>query len=135
MNFRLSLVCSAAGLFTTVALGPTPAEAGQCTNLQSLHLRDTTITSAKDWPAGTFIIPNSNPPIMVPTAFCRVTATLTPTSDSTVHIEVWLPEAWNGRFLGTGGGGFGGVINYVELSGGIGSGFATANSDLGTGSS
>jgi feruloyl esterase len=135
MNFRLSLVCSAAGLFTTVAFGPTPAEAWQCTNLQSLHLRDTTITSAKDWPAGSFIIPNSNPPIMVPTAFCRVTATLTPTSDSTVHIEVWLPEAWNGRFLGTGGGGFGGVINYVELSGGIGSGFATANSDLGTGSS
>ncbi len=66
--------------------------------------------------------------------FCRVTATLTPSSDSTIKIEVWLPETtWNGRFLGTGGGGFQGVITYSELAAGIQAGFASTNSDLGTG--
>ena len=71
--------------------------------------------------------------------FCRVTATLTPTSNSTINIEVWLPETtWNGRFAGIGGGGFQGPITnseYSELATGIKMGFATAISDLGTGSS
>jgi feruloyl esterase len=55
-------------------------------------------------------------------------------SDSSIKIEVWLPETtWNGRFLGTGGGGFQGIISYNELAIGIRAGFAATNSDLGTG--
>jgi hypothetical protein len=54
-----------------------------------------------------FLVPGSNPPQTIPglAAFCRVTATLTPASDSMIKIELWLPveSAWNGRFLGTGG--------------------------------
>ena len=81
--------------------------------------------------------PSRSHPITGLPAFCRVTATLTPTSDSNIKIEVWLPEKtkWNGRFLGTGGGGFQGVITYSELASGIQAGFAATNSDLGTGSS
>jgi feruloyl esterase len=57
-------------------------------------------------------------------------------SDSAIRIEVWLPKTtWNSRFLGTGGGGFQGVISYSALALGIQQGFATTNSDLGTGSS
>ena len=137
-NHRHLLVASAVGLFATIAIGPMPAAATPCTNLKFLQLQETTITSAEDNTTRTFTIPNSNPPIILtglPT-FCRVTATLTPTSDSTIHIEVWLPETtWNGRFLGTGGAGFQGMIAYGELSTGIGKGFAATNSDLGTGSS
>jgi feruloyl esterase len=142
MNCRLLLVGSAVGLFAMVALGPTPAAAWSCTNLKTLHLQETTITSAEENTTGKFIVPNSNPPITLTgrPPFCRVTATLTPTSDSTIKIEVWLPETtWNGRFLGTGGGGFQGLFTLSsyrdELSVGIMKGFATANSDLGTGSS
>jgi feruloyl esterase len=135
MNRRLLLVGSAVGLFTTIAIGPVPAAETPCTNLKLLQLKHTTITSATDWAPGTF--PPNSP--SNPTAFCRVTATLTPTSDSTINIEVWLPEtSWNGRFLGIGGGGFQGPITnteYGELATGIGLGFATAISDLGTGSS
>ena len=41
-------------------------------------------------------------------------------SDSNIQIEVWLPKTtWNGRFLGTGGGGFQGTITYSELAAGI----------------
>jgi feruloyl esterase len=113
-----------------------PAMATPCTNLQSLPLKDTTITSALDITTGAFVVPNSNPPQTITglPAFCRVTATLTPMSDSSIKIEVWLPETtWNGRFLGTGGGGFQGIISYNELAIGIRAGFAATNSDLGTG--
>ena len=60
--------------------------------------------------------------------------------ESNIKIEVWLPETtWNGRFLGTGGGDFQGVITDTEyrdeLSVGLKQGFAAANSDLGTGTS
>jgi feruloyl esterase len=138
MLHRPLLVGPAAGLFAAVTIGATPAMATPCTNLQSLQLMHTTITSAQDNTTGVFVVPNTNPPTTLSglPAFCRVTATLTPTSDSAIKIEIWLPETtWNGRFLGTGGGGFQGVITYNELSIGIRAGFATTNSDLGTGSS
>jgi feruloyl esterase len=138
MLHRPYLVGAAMGLFACAAIAGTPAMATPCTNLQSLQLQDTTITSATDNTSGAFVVPGSNPPSTISglPAFCRVTATLIPSSDSNIKIEVWLPETtWNGRFLGTGGGGFQGVITYSELASGIQHGFATTNSDLGTGSS
>jgi feruloyl esterase len=129
-------VGAAAGLFASVAIAGTPALASPCTNLQSLALEHTTITSATDNTSGVFVVPNAIPPQTITglPAFCRVTATLTPTSDSAIKIEAWLPETtWNGRFLGTGGGGFQGIISYNELASGIQAGFAATNSDLGTG--
>jgi feruloyl esterase len=126
------------GLLAYVALAGTPAMATPCSNLQSLQLPHATITSAVDNISGVFVVPGTNAPSTLTglPAFCRVTATLTPSSDSSIKIEVWLPETnWNGRFLGTGGGGFQGVISYGELAGGIQAGFAATNSDLGTGSS
>jgi feruloyl esterase len=136
MRHRPYFVGAAMGLFACVAIASTPAMATPCTNLQSLQLQDTTITSATDNTTGVFVVPGSNPPTTISglPAFCRVTATLIPTSDSNIKIEVWLPETtWNGRFLGTGGGGFQGVITYSELASGIQHGFAATNSDLGTG--
>jgi feruloyl esterase len=133
---RPCLIGAAVGFFASVAITSTPAMATPCTNLQSMALDDTTITSAADNTTGTFVVPNSNPPQTITglPAFCRVTATLTPASDSMIKIELWLPETtWNGRFLGTGGGGYQGEITYSELASGIRAGFAATNSDLGTG--
>lgn len=66
-------------------------------------------------------------------AFCRVAATLRPTSDSEINIEVWLPEgaAWNGKLKGTGNGGWGGSIDTKELAEGVARGYATASTDTG----
>jgi feruloyl esterase len=135
MNRRLFLVGAAVGLFAAFAIDPMPATAAAtaCTNLQNLQLQDTTNLVAKD----------TTLPGTPPLPFCDVTASLKPTSDSAINIEVWLPEktektAWNGRFLGIGGGGFQGPITsgeYGDLAMGIKMGFATAISDLGTGSS
>lgn len=132
---RPCLVAAASGIFALVAIAGTPAMATPCTNLQSLPLEHATITSAADETTGVFTPPGSAPITGLP-AFCRVTATLTPASDSAIQVEIWLPETgWNGRFLGTGGGGFQGAITYTELASGIQAGFAAANTDLGTGSS
>ena len=39
--------------------------------------------------------------------FCRVGARLTPTADSDIQIEVWMPASgWNGKFVAVGNGGF-----------------------------
>jgi feruloyl esterase len=138
IRHRSYLVGAAMGLFAGLAIGGTPAMATPCTNLQSLQLHDTMITSAVDNTSGVFVVPGSSPPNVISglPAFCRVTASLVPTADSNIKIEVWLPESgWNGRFLGTGGGGFQGTITYNSLASGIRAGFAATNSDLGTGSS
>jgi feruloyl esterase len=135
---RPYLVGATVALFAGIGIGSTPAMASPCTNLQSLPLQHTTIDSATDNTTGIFVVPGSVPPTTISglPPFCRVTATLTPSSDSSIKIEVWLPESgWNGRFLGTGGGGFQGIISYNELALGIQGGFAATNSDLGTGSS
>lgn len=128
---------AATGLVALLAVASTPAAATPCTNLQSLPVEQATITSATDNTTGVFTVPNTEPPQQITglPAFCRVTALLTPTSDSAIQVEIWLPETtWNGRFLGTGGGGFQGTITYTELASGIQAGFAATNTDLGTGS-
>lgn len=69
-------------------------------------------------------------------AFCRVAATLKPSSDSNIRIEVWMPlEKWNGKFMGVGGGGFAGRIGYEGLVSGVKRGYATATTDSGHDSS
>jgi feruloyl esterase len=66
-------------------------------------------------------------------AFCRVAATLTPTPDSNIKVEVWMPTSdWNGRYVGTGNGGYAGSIVYGELATTLPLGFAVANTDMGT---
>lgn len=65
--------------------------------------------------------------------FCRIAVTLTPSSDSDIRMQVWMPvSGWNGKFEGTGNGGYAGYIDYRELAAGLRSGYAVANSDMGT---
>jgi len=63
-------------------------------------------------------------------AFYRVTATLKPTKDSDIRIEVWLrASGWNGGFLGVGNRGWAGRIHYEDLTVALRGGFATAGTD------
>jgi feruloyl esterase len=64
-------------------------------------------------------------------AFCRVAATLTPTPDSDIKIEVWLPAAWNGKFQAVGYGGWLGSISYTAMAEAVAAGYATASTDTG----
>ena len=65
-------------------------------------------------------------------AFCRVAATLRPTTESDIKIEVWLPmSGWNGKFQAIGNGGWNGNIDTNGLAGGVRRGYATASTDTG----
>jgi len=70
-------------------------------------------------------------------AFCEITAIVSSNADaaqSQIVVAVWLPETgWNGRFLGTGNGGFAGSIDMLPMTIGLQEGYAVANTDLGTG--
>lgn len=65
--------------------------------------------------------------------FCRVAATLKPSSDSEIRMEIWLPgeSAWNGNLEANGNGGWTGSINPATLAEGLRRGYAAAMSDLG----
>jgi feruloyl esterase len=65
-------------------------------------------------------------------AFCRIAATLRPSSDSDIKIEVWLPQSgWNGKLLTAGNSGWGGSLMYVAMLTALKAGFATASTDTG----
>jgi feruloyl esterase len=124
--------CTITLLFTASLLaGESPAIAAACENLAQLKLPHTTITAAELVPAGTFKPPSGAPIPNLP-AFCLVAATLAPTDDSDIRIELWMPESgWNSRFEGTGNGGFAGAIGWNGLAEGLRRGFAVANTDMG----
>jgi feruloyl esterase len=77
--------------------------------------------------------PNSAPNGASLPAFCRVTAVATPSEQSHINIEVWLPlaERWNGRLLGMANGGFSGAIPYAAMAEGLARGYATVGTDTG----
>jgi feruloyl esterase len=101
------------------------------------HRHDTRrrrVKSAEAIPAGDYTPPGQPAPLTALPAFCRVTVAMTPSPDSNVNVEVWMPrEGWNGRFLGNGsGGGAGAILYFTGMVEGLRRGFATAISDLGT---
>ena len=64
--------------------------------------------------------------------FCRVPGVLTPSADSHIEFEVWLPVAgWNGKYLGVGNGGFAGSIGYTALADAVANGYAASSTDTG----
>jgi feruloyl esterase len=119
----------------------TPVAAATCESVASLSLPDGKVTSATLIAAGSFTPPGGGLMMGGPggslafksaPAFCRVTATLTPTPDSDIKIEVWMPaENWNGKLVGTGNGVWAGSISYAALAEPLAKGYATAATDTG----
>jgi feruloyl esterase len=72
------------------------------------------------------------PAITVP-RHCEVTAIARPTSDSEIHFTLWLPsgELWNGKYMQTGSGGWGGSIQPLSLLGPLARGYAASATDDG----
>jgi feruloyl esterase len=134
-NHRQPPATGVAGSLLTLAVAAsvsTTAMAAPCENLASVAIPETTITVAQSVSAGTFTPPIGAPIVGLP-AFCRVALTIAPSTDSHINVEVWMPAAgWNGRFEGTGGGGYTGAISYGALATGVQLGYAVANTDMGT---
>jgi feruloyl esterase len=127
-----------AAMAITPILATAPLVAASCESLSSLKLSGASITAAQTVPAGAFTPPGDAPSVtalaaykMLP-AFCRVKATLTPSSDSEIKIEVWMPSSgWNRKFEAVGNGGWAGVISYPQLASAVTAGYASVSTDTG----
>src|SRR2546423_909171 len=97
------------------------AQQSPCEALKTLPLPNTSIGAAENV-AATATVP----------AHCRVSAVLTPSSDSHIEMELWLPsEGWNGKFLAVGNGGWAGNIETRAMGAGVARGYAVASNDTG----
>ncbi|MBO0807256.1 MAG: tannase/feruloyl esterase family alpha/beta hydrolase [Actinobacteria bacterium] len=98
------------------------APAEPCATLTStVKLPDTTVDSATEVPA-TATVPG----------YCDVQLTVNnPPSSDQVHVGVFLPDNWNGRFEGIGGGGFVGGNPGSPDTTALQQGYATAGTDTG----
>jgi len=126
-----------------LAVASVPLFAATCDSLTSLSFPDAAITSAQTVAAGAFVEPANpngrgggrgpaNNIYKDLPAFCRVTATLKPSSDSDIKVEVWLPSAdWNQKYQAVGNGGWAGVISYSAMAEALRDGYATSSTDTG----
>jgi feruloyl esterase len=114
-----------------VGRSPTPA----CEQLAATAFPDAKVTLAEARPAGDFHIPGAGngfgPSTMKLPAFCRIAATLTPTPDSDIKMELWLPADWNGKFMMVGNGAWSGAVSYSAMAEPLGRGYAVASTDTG----
>lgn len=127
----VSCVCALPARGQGGAPGASAPPGTSCDRLAALTIPGVAIASAEAVPAGPFE-PGPGRPLTVP-SFCRVRAVATPSPDSGVAIDVWLPtaDAWNGKFLGVGNGGFSGAIGYQAMASALNRGYATAGTDTG----
>jgi feruloyl esterase len=127
------------GAALLVALAQVPSWAATpCEALSTVNLVHGKVTASAVVAAGAFTPPNPGRggrganPYAILAAFCRVEATLTPSSDSDIKIEVWLPTTgWNGKFQAVGNGGWAGTIPYDAIRAALSQGFAAAGTDTG----
>jgi len=139
--------------FAFVAAAARPADAATCDSLRATTFKDGLVTSARVVAAGEFAPPEgarrgggAANPYKDLVEFCRVTLTLTPSADSDIKVEVWLPTVqpagtlpagtpglvqWNGKFQAVGNGGWAGVISYAAMADALRAGYATASTDTG----
>ena len=116
--------------------GAPTAKAASCESLAAVSLTNATITSAQSVAPGAFTPPVPAQPSAAQFGrlpeFCRITATLAPSADSDIRIEVWMPASgWNGKLQAVGNGGWAGVISYPALAAGVAGGYAAASTDTG----
>jgi len=128
------MACSAAGaavlagagtgvLGSGAALAQAPGGEGACQALAAAGLfKDTTVSFARMVPADTA---KGTP------AFCEVTATISPEARSHIGVVYRLPEGWNGKLLGVGGGGWAGNVSLFAAQDGLHRGYGTMGTDGG----
>jgi feruloyl esterase len=119
------------------------AAATSCESVASIALRNATITTATTVDAGAFPAPpgrgpNAGAVYKTLPAFCRIAATLKPSSDSAIKIEVWMPAArpgqlsnWNGKLQSVGNGAWAGTISYPAMATALAAGYVAASTDTG----
>lgn len=118
----------------------TNAWSASCQELQGLALNDARVTLADIVAAGDFQEPAAAGNASARQSslygslpeFCRVGLTLTPSADSDIRMELWLPtQNWNGKYMGVGNGAFTGNVRYTSLANPLSRGYAVSSTDTG----
>lgn len=121
-----------------VAIAPRLVSAQQsCENLKNLPFDHVTITSAVSVDAGPMKPQPAPGPVPEPKGIvprhCEIAGVARPTSDSEINFLLWLPpaDAWNGKYMQLGNGGWGGVIPSAGLARPLTLGYAVSETDDG----
>ncbi len=101
--------------------------------LSAISLQDAAIETATTIDAGSYTPPGSRRSLDDLPAFCRITAKATPSSDSLINFEVWVPvgDAWNGKLVATGNGGYSPALSYGDMAYAMRQGYAAVGGDTG----
>ena len=128
-------------LLLAACVGPAHAAGLACEDIVKIKLPATEITAATLVARGAFPAPPGQNGQVQPQAaamyaglpaFCRVQATLRPSADSDIKVEVWLPQDnFNGRLQAIGNGGFSSSIGLGNLAQGVAGGYAMVGSNTG----
>jgi feruloyl esterase len=133
MNAEVNLIVKRTLLPVFFCLSTAAFAQPPCDQIKSLAFPGTVITDATVVAAGPYRPAGASEQaaLQLP-AYCRIAATLKPSSDSEIAIEVWMPATdWNGKFEAVGGGGWAGVISYGAMALALQDGYATASTDTG----
>jgi tannase/feruloyl esterase len=140
----MRILATAFALFLFTGTGA-PSRTGApdaCETLATRAFPHATVTRAQLVPAGQFAgtpegllapgAPSFRPYNALP-EFCRVAATLAPSADSDIKMEIWMPagSSWNGKFEAVGNGGWAGQLSIQALAAGVARGYAIATTDTG----
>lgn len=115
-----------AAVALAAVVGVHASDVGSCDGLAHIRLPGVQVTQAAIVPAGAFKIDaallrdfgGALPGASDLPAFCRVAARITPSADSDIRIEIWMPvSGWNGKFEGVGNGGWAGHLKEQEPTG------------------
>jgi Tannase and feruloyl esterase len=140
LAMKKMMLAVVAAIFAVGMASAVMAQTKSCESLAALAVEGAKVVSAERVEAGAFVPPGKIEPWMMGQvgmfkkvgAFCRVVVRATPSADSDILIEVWMPvSGWNGKFQGQGNGGFAGDIGYFALGAAVMGGYATAGTNTG----
>ncbi|HEY1128970.1 MAG TPA: tannase/feruloyl esterase family alpha/beta hydrolase [Roseateles sp.] len=105
-----------------------------CSALTGLKVEAGLVEGAERMQAGEKVMGGATEGATADAAMCRVRLRLQPVAGSSINVEVWLPENWNGRLQGYGGAGFDGGLSLggaAALNKSIAQGYAAVTTDVG----
>ena len=120
------------GILLSATGAPNAFAAAACEDLAKFHAPNVTIATATPVESLATLSGDFGQATLA-TPICRVNGFLTPTKDSHIGFEVWLPpaNAWNHKYEAVGNGGLSGALNYRAMLPGFNRGYATMTTDLG----
>jgi feruloyl esterase len=118
---RRIVLGAAVGAVAIICASRAEADEAACAALAEPRLFENAAVTSAIWVPATGELP----------AYCELTATLSPVQGSMIGVVYRLPEEWNGKVLGLGGGGFMGNTSPQSAADGLARGYATMQTDTG----